>query len=92
MKALHCLAPANTLKITTIKIELAFSGEGGQFDFRSNYDWLFGSAVFCVPLFFLAIVSGKDPAGNIAGTIKFYGTGTVGNGCKDDCGAGKVRS
>ena len=49
VKALRCLAPANTLKLTTFRIGLSFSGEDGQFESRSNYDWLFGSAIFCVP-------------------------------------------
>ena len=32
-----------------------------------NYDWIFNTAIFCVPLFFLAAVSGKDSAGRTAG-------------------------
>ena len=34
---------------------------------KYNYEWIFNTAIFCVSLFFLAAVSGKDPAGRTAG-------------------------
>jgi hypothetical protein len=43
-------------------------------------------ANFCVPLFFFAIVSGKDSAGNIAGSIKFYGIAIADGRSEGDCG------